>query len=312
MYEIISAAALALLLLAICVVVIARQRPLAVAAWVRRGSLVRAGFTKMRFPTSIGSLTLFVKGAGPALIFLHGAGDQAGTWAGVAPAFASNYRVILPDLPGHGQSAPKWGPLGVGTVLSGVEAIANADSGKVILVGNSLGAWIACLYAHRYPERVERLVLINGGPIVGARADITLTPKTREEALRTLEAVRDPRSTKVPGYVVDDIVRQAQTGPLKLLTDRAAEMPKYLLDGHLHEIIVPVNLLWGESDQLMSLDYARRMLAQLPVAQLTILSRCGHAPQAECPKELATHLMELLRVPVNPETESMTQGGPVR
>ncbi len=294
------AAAILLVVVVTCVIAVWR-RPLAVAAWMNRRALVKAGFTKQRVSTPVGTQTFFVGGDGPAIIFLHGAGDQAGAWSKVAPLFTGKYRVIIPDLAGHGASDPKSGPLSVGTVLAGMEAVAAAQPGEVILVGNSLGGWVASLYAQRHPEKVERLVLVNGGPLVGDRPDITLTPKTREEARKTIAAMFDPGSFQLPDYVLDDIVREAQTGPLMRLSQTAAEMPKYLLEGKLNEITVPVSLVWGESDHVLSLDYAKKMQSQLPNAQLVTLKRCGHAPQLECPKSFAATLTEVLQSPVQPQ-----------
>ncbi len=300
MQRIIWATAALLLIGVITMVVISWRRPLAVAAWMNRRTLVRAGFTKTRVPTSLGSLTMFTGGEGPTVILLHGAGDQAGTWAKIAPELKSKYRVVIPDLAGHGESDPKAGPLRVGTVLAGIEAIVNSEPGKVIIVGNSLGAWVGALYAQKHPEKVERLVLVNGGPLIGDRPDITLTPKNRQEARRTLDALMDPGAMRIPNYVVDDIVREGQSGPLMRLSQTADEMPKYLLTGRLQEITAPVDLLWGESDQVMSLGYARRMRAELPSARLATLARCGHAPQLECPRAFRQKLMEVLQTPIVP------------
>lgn len=302
MQKIIWAAAAILLILVVTCVIAVWRRPLTVAAWMNRRALTKAGFTKAHLSTPVGTQAFFVSGTGTTVILLHGAGDQAGAWAKVAPSLAAQYRVIVLDLAGHGDSDPKSGPLSVGTILAGVEAIAAAEPAKVILVGNSLGGWVASLYAQKHPDKVERLVLVNGGPLIGDRPDITLTPKTREEARKTIAAMFDPGSFRLPDYVVDDIVREAQTGPLMRLSETAGEMPKYLLEGKLHEITVPVTLVWGESDQVLSLNYARKMQSQLPNAQLVTLKRCGHAPQLECPKAFTSTLTEVLQSPLLPKT----------
>ncbi|HUK81835.1 MAG TPA: alpha/beta hydrolase [Verrucomicrobiae bacterium] len=301
MQKIIWAAAAILLILLVAGIIIAWRRPLAVTAWLNRRTLAKAGFTKTHLSSPVGTQTVFISGKGQTIILLHGAGDQAGAWAKVAPALIGKYRVVIPDLAGHGDSDPKSGPLSVRTVLAGIEAIASAESGRVTIVGNSLGGWIASLYAQKHPEKVERLVLVNGGPLIGDRPDITLTPKTREEARKTIAAMFDPGSFQLPDYVVDDIVREAQTGALMRLSETANEMPKYLLEGRLNEITVPVNLVWGESDHVLSLNYAKRMQSQLPNAQLVTLKRCGHAPQLECPKAFTAKLTEVLQSPLSPQ-----------
>ena len=297
--------------LIVVLVIVSWRHPLAFAAWVNRRALQNAGLKKQHLSTPVGTQTFFAGGKGSTIILLHGAGDQAGAWSKVAPALVKQYRVIVPDLAGHGDSEPKSGPLSVGAIEQALEAVANAQPGKVIIVGNSLGGWIACLYARRYPAKIERLVLVNGGPLTGERPDVTLTPQNREEAHKTLSALFDPGSIQFPEYVVDDIVRESQTGPLKRLSETASDMPQYLMDGRLNESVVPVNLLWGESDQVMSLKYARRMQSQLPAAELVTLPRCGHAPPFECPKAFTARLNEILQSPL-PARKAVLSGAPAK
>ena len=211
----------------------------------------------------------------------------------------AKFDVLVPDLPGHGDSAPRAGPLGVGAILEGIEEfLAQAVPGApLILVGNSLGAWIATLYALRHPERVARVVLVNGGALLGGRPDVSLMPKDRAEARHALNATRCPGSRPVPDFVIDDIMRQARRGPIGRMAAAAAGMFPYLLDGRLHEIRVPVDLLWGVCDQLMPLSYAEKMLAALPAARLTTLPKGGHVPHRECANDFALKLIDLLQKP---------------
>jgi pimeloyl-ACP methyl ester carboxylesterase len=166
-----------------------------------------------------------------------------------------------------------------------------------IIVGNSLGAWVALLYAKQHEVRVARVVLVNGGALVGDRQDLSLTPKTREEAAALMTQLRDPKSDPIPGFVLDDVVREAQTGPLARLAQTASGMGEYVLDGKLHDLGVPVDLLWGESDKLFSLAYARRMMAQLPASRLTTIPECGHVPHQECPSRFRASLLDVLTMP---------------
>ncbi len=74
-------------------------------------------------------------------------------------------------------------------------------------------------------------------------------------------------------------------------------MGQFVLDGKLHEIAAPVDLIWGESDKLFSLAYARRMMAQLPASRLTTIPACGHVPQQECPTRFRASLLDVLTMP---------------
>jgi len=289
------AAAAALLLAILTGVVYVWQRPLAVYAAMNRRALAKAGLTEAAAPSLLGSQAYWTGGTGPVLVLLHGAGDSAGTFASAAASLTARHRLVIPDLAGHGRSAPAEGPISVGDVLAGVEAVMNQTPKEpAIIAGNSLGAWVALLYARAHPERVSRLVLVNGGALVGDRSDLSLIPKSRQEAASLMAELQDPGSPRLYGFVLDDVVRQSQTGPIARLAQTADGMAHYVLDGKLHEIRMPVDLLWGASDKLFPPAYARRMMAQLPASRLTLLERCGHVPNQECPARFAAALLEVL------------------
>jgi pimeloyl-ACP methyl ester carboxylesterase len=262
-----------------------RYRPLTLYTLTTRSALQRAGLRPLAVESPAGRQVVFRGGNGPTLVLLHGAGDQAGAWFRVVPELEKRYTLLVPDLAGHGDSAPSSGPIDVPMILGGVEAALEHLAGgqKVTLVGNSLGAWIAMLVAHRHPGWVERVVAVDGGAITGHHA-VNLLPKDRAQARETVSLLRDPGSPAIPDFVLDDIVRQARTGPLARFAATSATMDRWTLDGRLGEIGVPVELIWGESDRLIPLDYARTMLRELPSAHLTTIPKCGHVPQQECPR----------------------------
>lgn len=275
------------------------MRPLDVLVRLERRSLARQGFAKSTIEAPTGPMTVWEVGTGPTLVLVHGAGDQAGAWEKVTPALVSSYRVLIPDLPGHGESAPASGPLTVGMELAGMEALVagRGEGSPVVFVGNSFGAWLALLYAQRHPGQVARVVAVNGGALRGERRDLSLMPADRQQAQRLMDAIRDPGSPAIPGFILDDIVRQTRTGPIARLYASAADMENYLLDGRLGEVQPPVEILWGEADQLMGTAYARKMEAQLPAARLTLIPRCGHVPMRECPTTFTAKLIGILREP---------------
>jgi pimeloyl-ACP methyl ester carboxylesterase len=274
-----------------------RYRPLTVFAWQTRAALRTAGLRKVHVPAPAGEQTVFVGGHGPVVMLLHGAGDNAGTWFKVAPQLARSYTVLAPDLAGHGESAPSSGPIELSAVLDGVTADldALAPGRKVVIVGNSLGAWIAMLVAQRDPDRVAMAVCVDGGAIRGSNLSARVLPQNRREARESVAQTRDPASPPVPAFVLDDIVRQAREGPLARFAATAATMDPYVLDdAQLRALQVPIQLIWGASDRLVPLDYAERMKAQLPHAGLVTLERCGHVPQIECPDAFVAALRKVL------------------
>jgi abhydrolase domain-containing protein 6 len=272
------------------------KRPLSVYAAINRHALRSAGLTQASAPTAFGPQNYWVGGQGQTLVLLHGAGDQASTWSAVAAALVPRYRVVIPDLAGHGRSAPAEGPISLTQVLRGVEAVLTQGSqDPAIIVGNSLGAWVALLYAREHPDRVSRIVLVNGGALTGDRPDLSLMPRTRTEAAALWSQLRDPKSGNIPGFMLDDVVREGQTGPIARLAQTASEMASLVLDGKLHEIAAPVDLIWGASDRLFSLAYADRMKHELRASRLTTLQACGHVPHVECPTRFQAALVDVLQ-----------------
>jgi pimeloyl-ACP methyl ester carboxylesterase len=261
------------------------RRPLKVDAWMSRIALGQAGLTATEVETPAGAMTVWEGGAGPAMVLLHGAGDQAGAWARSVRPLVEQYRIVIPDLPGHWKSDPREGPLGVDQVLAGLEAVVDARCAdeRPVLVGNSLGAWVSFLYALEHPGRVARIVAVNGGPILEPDPKVNLFPSNRDEARETMRGLLGPNTPMPPGFVLDDVMRHARTGPAARIAETAADMGPYLLDGRLGEVTVPADLVWGDGDQLLTLEYANRMLEGLPAARLSVVKGCGHLPQRECP-----------------------------
>ncbi len=297
-----------LILVILAFVFVVWRYPLAVFNWNNRRMLKNAGFQKTQVDTAAGKQTVWVAGTGDTLLLLHGLGDHGGSWSNIAPQLKSQYHVVVPDLAGHAESAPAEGPLSVGTVLAALSDIIDHESpGKpVILVGNSLGAWVAMLYAEKHPDRVTRLVLVDGGAVKGETPAYAHVPSSREDARKMFDAVIDAGSPRPSDFVLDDIVRQAQHGPMARMAQTAPEMQQYLMDDRLATFKTPVDLLWGESDRLMPLVYAQKLRNDLIAARLTTLPRCGHVPQQECPKAFGAALAQILGYPL-PEPRPLAE-----
>jgi len=279
------------------------KRPLTVDAWVSRLALGKRGLEASELATPAGTMTVWEGGNGPAMVLLHGAGDQAGAWARIMEPLVADYRVLAPDLPGHWKSDPRQGPITIEQLLAGLEALMDARCAgePAILVGNSMGAWISFLYAVEHPDRVTRLVAINGGPVRDENPGVNVLPRTREEARATMKALLGPNTVLPPDFVLDDVVRQARVGPAARLAEgllQAGEgLEAFVLDDRLAEVTVPVELVWGDADELFTIRYAQHLAEGLPNARLHPVKDCGHVPQRECPDRLLKALTAALAGP---------------
>ncbi len=296
------------------------QGPMDMFIAFSRAQLVANGFERHEATINDHRMVWWEKGDGEVMVMVHGVSDQAGTWFQVAPALAESHRVLLVDLPGHGDSEPESGPLPMTTVVDGLvawlltHAAGEGEPGRdrpVTLVGNSMGAWLVLLAAERHPERVARLVVTNGGPLRADTGDLNLLPANREEARRLMAALRDPSNLKTPEFVLDDLVRRVPTGQVTRMFEAMEDLESYLLaDEALGRIATPVDVLWGESDRYLGREYPDRLVAGLPHARLTLVSKCGHIPQAECPERYLEQLVEVLAMaPPGRDSDAATPSG---
>ena len=274
------------------------QSPLAVYEAATRRTLAKLGLEKQVLETATGRLVYWEGGQGPTLVLVHGAGHQAGGWSETARGLVGDHRLIIPDLPGHGESDPADGPIRMSELYAGVEAVLDREfpDGPPVLVGNSLGAWLGMVYAYRNPGRLERLVAVNGGAVINDPGDLNLLPKTRAEARHLMNGLRDPSSPFIPNFVLDDLIEQSVDGPIARMMQDFEGMQSFVLNEKTAEITTPVDLIWGESDQLMDLRYAEAMDDMLPRSRLTPIGSCGHIPLTECPDRFLEVLRRVLEL----------------
>jgi len=217
----------------------------------------------------------------PILILLHGANDQAGTWSAVVPRLLKNYRLLVPDLAGHGQSAPADGPLPLQLIVDGVAALLEREGvSRATFAGNSMGGWVSMLYALANPDRVERLVLEDSSGIAWV-VTVPLFARSREEAMAALRAVHGPEAS-LPEWMVDAILARATASPM-LRVAQAGVLP-YLLDARLSQLDVPTALIWGADDGVLPVAFAEALRAKIKGATLQVIEGAAHIPHRQQPE----------------------------
>jgi pimeloyl-ACP methyl ester carboxylesterase len=233
-------------------------------------------------------------GPGPVLVLLHGFPLSRKIWAAQETNVGSMYRVIAPDLRGHGGSAAPEGVYTMDVMAGDVIALLDAlqITQPVVLGGLSMGGYVAMALRALYPQRVRALMLMD----TRAAADTPEAAQNREELARTVEAtgsVRPVVDSMLPRLFSDETrARRAElippvraimekTSPRAVAAalrgmarrpDRMAELPS---------ITVPTLVLVGAHDVISPPDEARAMAAALPNAQLAIIPGGGHLAPLE-------------------------------
>ncbi|MEM7638748.1 MAG: alpha/beta hydrolase [Pseudomonadota bacterium] len=147
----------------------------------------------------------------PPLVLVHGGRDQKRSWDRVAGELSQSYRVIAPDLRGHGQS--DWVSDGDYTIMDFVydlrSLIMHLAIERFTLIGHSLGGNIALRYAGLFPESIEKLVALEGlGPSPRMLAERQATPITQR--LHDWLEQRQKMSDRTPRIMADVATAQAR------------------------------------------------------------------------------------------------------
>ncbi|HEV7486856.1 MAG TPA: alpha/beta hydrolase [Thermoanaerobaculia bacterium] len=243
-----------------------------------RSMLAQAGLTRK----SLDGTVYWTGGDGEqTLCLIHGVNDHAGTWSLVAPALMKTGRLIIPDLPGHGESEPKTGPLDMQHLVDRLGAILDAERvTRMTLAGNSMGAWISILYTLAHPDRVTELFLESGGGLA-IPLGVSLVASTRDEAAPILQAVHGPNA-QFPDWAVDALITRSSDSPMLRLI--AGGMMSYFIDDRLAEIRVPTTVVWGANDGVVTRAYTEKLHAGIAGARFCIIDDAAHIPHAQQPE----------------------------
>ncbi len=225
-------------------------------------------------------------GDGPPVVFLHGWGLTARSYARALPLIAaSGSRVIAPALPGFGKSAPLQGEYTFEKLANWVDELLEhlGVEEPAAIVGHSFGGAVATATAWHHPERVRALVLVNsvGGSVWKAdrRGDKTLDQRPLWDwGLRLPSEFSGRDYRKVLPVVVRDLVGNAMGNPRALW--RAADLARQadLRDelATLAERGLPVAILWGSEDNVVP-EATFLALCDAAGAPGDIIEDAGHA-----------------------------------
>jgi abhydrolase domain-containing protein 6 len=236
---------------------------------------------------------------GPVVVLLHGFSSDSAVWIRFARYLTPSYRVVIPDLPGHGEtgfvsgrgySAPRqaaW--LAEFLDAMGIEA--------VHLLGNSMGGFIAATFARACPGRTRSLGLCDASGVSGSVASEMDVLLRRGRNPFLLERVEDfgsfyqmtmSRPPFIPRAVLREKARHYVRRREELAEIFADQHGRDQLDEQLAQITAPTWVVWGDEDRLVDRSVAQTWVAGLPDVRLTRYPDLGHMPMLEAPRRCAT------------------------
>ncbi|MCU1594763.1 MAG: alpha/beta hydrolase fold protein [Frankiales bacterium] len=248
---------------------------------------------------------------GPVVVLIHGIASRAAQWEQVMATLGDHYRVIAPDLLGHGLSAKPRGDYSLGAHACGVrDLLASLGHDRVSLVGHSLGGGIAMQFAYQFPERIERLALVSAGGL-GPEVSPFLRAATLPGAELVLPLIAGSWVRKagrgldsVVGRFVPAGLREALVG-FGSLGDPATreafvhtarsviDVRGQRVDGRDRLYLatdLPLLVVWGGKDAIIPVQHGLTVAESLPSARLEVFAQSGHFPHLTEPRRLATLL----------------------
>lgn len=245
-----------------------------------------------------------IKGEGPALMLVHGYTESRNIWFDFADKLSRDYTVIMPDLPGHGESAltPDLSMDSMADML--YQLIEHLEIPDVVLVGHSMGGYVSCRFAEKYGHKMKGLGLFHSS----ARAD---TPEIRENRMRTIDIIQQNHSDFLMQFIPSLFFEGNKAGleeEILFLQNKAAQMSAEALvsaqkamserSGSLELISsthYPLLFIIGKQDSRVDFN---KVLAQTVLPErsyVLMLDNCGHMGYLEKPDETYAALLGFLQ-----------------
>lgn len=238
---------------------------------------------------------------GEVLLLLHGFGGDKDNWPIYARYFRKRYRIVIPDLPGFGDN---WrdddADYGIPAQTRRLHAFVNTLTlGRMHLVGNSMGGYLALVYTLEHPDDVRTLTLLNNAGVRGAdKSELEVRAERGESPLVIASAAEFDdllkflvyRPLPVPAFVKTFFTRRALERREFLdrlfwgLFDEIRDAP---LNDRLADIGAPTLIVWGRHDRLIDVSSVAAMTAKIPHSDSVIFDDVGHIPMLEKPAATA-------------------------
>ena len=245
------------------------------------------------------------EGAGPVVVLLHGIGGDHTVWNEVIPRLASEFRVIAPDLRGHGRSPAPPGSHYTFAELEGdvVRLLDDRSVDSAYLVGLSAGAFLALRLVLDQPARARGLVLMSGAAYtdrhtqsISQRWGETRTKEGLDAyGLRLLKDIYYPDWIEAHLDFADKVREEAHHMDFGPVSKWTAAMEKFDERNRVVTVKVPTLIVQAMDDQVIDASHGRILRQSIPGAQIRILAETGHMIPLERPTETVDAIAGFVR-----------------
>jgi 3-oxoadipate enol-lactonase len=258
-----------------------------------------------RIQSGDAEIAYWTLGEGPPVVLLHPFPVDHEFWLPVADSLAVRYRVILPDLRGHGESGVGEGPATMEKHAGDIARVMDdADVGRAPLAGVSIGGYALFEFWRRYRGRVAALVLCNTKAAAdGAEARAGRLQAANDVLDRGTEPFFESMILRVLGKSTPETRPDLVEGALRMMrrmsADDVAQVQRGMAERPdsvetLKTINVPTLLVTGDEDIFTGMNEAELMRQNIPGSQLRVIAKAGHYSPWEQADEVARMLRQFL------------------
>ncbi|MGA9840245.1 MAG: alpha/beta fold hydrolase [Thermoplasmata archaeon] len=245
------------------------------------------------------------EGSGPVLLLLHGIGADHTLWNDVIPGLSKEFRVLAPDLRGHGRTPAPAGSRFTFAELEGdLESLLDQRSiESAYLVGHSGGAFLALRFVLDRPARARGLVMVSGAAYADRHSQAILQRWAETRRTEGLDAfgLRLLKDLYYPDWIeahldfadtVREQLRHTDFGPSERWS---AEFQKFDERNRVGSVRTPTLIVQAMDDQVVDASHGRILRQSIPGAQIRILAETGHMVPIERPQETIDALAGFVR-----------------
>jgi len=243
-------------------------------------------------------------GSGPAVVLLHGFPESGTLWKNVVEKLAPKATLIVPDLPGAGNSA-LTGHVSIDDMANLVKDVMDKEGiDKAIIAGHSMGGYVALAFAERHTARVAGISLVHSTPVgddeekkVMRQKSIELIRKGGKRVFVTQmipNLFSDDFKDKKPGIVqecIDEAMKMSEDGMINFYQAMIGRKDRVSI---LKDATYPLQWIIGHNDNIMPYRKILQHCYHSDVNFVTLYEQCGHMSMYEAPARLTDDLGDFI------------------
>jgi abhydrolase domain-containing protein 6 len=281
--------------------------PEKVAGYMMAAARSKAGLTKKEIKIDDHKIVYLEGGKGPTILLLHGYTGNKDLWLQFAPYLTKDYHVVIPDIPGYGESSMIEKDLyDLSNQMQRLHKFAQAlELKKFHIAGNSMGGLFAGTYAVRYPDEVISVGLFDAAGVKSLEKSVALKIAEKGENPFAIKDSNDMQRMmtllffnppSLP-YPIKKVMIKTALANRQFYEKEGKEIYHDFssLEKDLPNIKAPTLILWGDQDKCVDISSVPVFEKGLKNHKTVIIKDCGHVPMMEKPQETATQYIDFIK-----------------